>query len=361
MKYQRFYPAAERRTVPALLMLLVLAFMASACGSTGDVVKVTTVSNLKTYNGLGEQELARLEEIKQIRENKKVDSELKDVIKTTPNYSVMEYLQRYPESVDGAMNDYRVGGYDVLDIVVYEEPDLTRSNVRISADGYISFPLVGRLKVDDLTTSEIEQLITDRLAVGQFILDAHASVSVADYNSRKFMVLGSVKLPGTYPLKTREKILDAISRAGGIDFEQGGHRGVIIRTLNRETVGEQKIVIQVDLSGLLKGGDQLSNLPLADGDLLYIPQPDNYYIIGQVNSPGSYAYLKNDITVVEAISKAGGFTQIAARNHTRIIRMENGEEKIIEIRVDAITNAGMKGQDVRIMPGDVIVVPESFF
>ena len=59
--------------------------------------------------------------------------------------------------------------------------------------------------------------------------------------------------------------------------------------------------------------------------------------------------------------KAGGFTQIAARNRTRIIRMENGEERIIEIRVDAITSDGKKGQDVRILPGDVIVVPESFF
>ena len=58
---------------------------------------------------------------------------------------------------------------------------------------------------------------------------------------------------------------------------------------------------------------------------------------------------------------AGGFTNIAARNRTRIVRVENGMEKIIEVKVDAITKAGKKGQDVRIWPGDVIIVPESFF
>jgi polysaccharide export outer membrane protein len=121
------------------------------------------------------------------------------------------------------------------------------------------------------------------------------------------------------------------------------------------------VVIRIDLPGLLKGGEQMSNLLMTDGDLLYIPKPENFYIIGQVNTPGSYPYLEKAITVVEAISKAGGFTQIAARNRTRIIRVENGNEKIIEVQVDAITGAGKKSQDVTILPGDVIVVPESFF
>ena len=58
---------------------------------------------------------------------------------------------------------------------------------------------------------------------------------------------------------------------------------------------------------------------------------------------------------------AGGFTPIAARNRTRIIRVENGVEKIIQVKVDAITEAGMKIKDVMIRANDVIVVPESFF
>jgi len=161
--------------------------------------------------------------------------------------------------------------------------------------------------------------------------------------------------------------LDAISKAGGISrtrdsfYEQAGKKGLIIRTENPNTDQERKIVINLDLQGLLKGSDQISNLFLADKDVLFIPTAEHFYIIGQIIRPGSYPLTDKEITLVEAISLAGGFTPIAARNRTRIIRIENGVEKIIEVKVDAITDAGKKIQDVIIQPGDVIVVPESFF
>jgi len=313
------------------------------------------------YAGLGAEERAKLREIRDSRSQQKDDLGLTSVIRETPNYTVQEYLARNPIASNAVARDYRVGGYDVLDITVYEEGDLSRKEIRISAGGYITFPLIGRVHVDGLNTSEIEGLIAGRLAGGGFILDAHVSVIVSDYRSKQFMVLGSVKEPGSYPLQARERVLDAISRAGGIDFEQGGKAGMIIRTRNPNTEYENKIVIRIELTGLLKGGDQLSNLTLHDKDLLYIPKADYFYIIGQIRNPGSYPYLEKEITLVEALSKAGGFTQIAARNRTRIIRVENGIEKIINVRVDAITKSGKKGQDVLIVPGDVIVVPESFF
>lgn len=321
---------------------------------TGDVVRVTNVSD-GALSDIDEAHRKRIAEIK--ASEKQSDSKIDKVIKGTPNYSVSDYLNRHPDANDPGARDFKVGGYDVLDIIVYEEEDLSREAVPVSAEGYISFPLIGRLEVAGLTTSEIENLIANSLAKGQFILDAHVSVTVREYRSKQFMVLGSVKQPGAYPIKGRERVLDAISKAGGIDFEQGGKEAMIIRTRPQE----QKIVIRIELSKLLKGGDQLSNLLLYDKDLLYIPKAENYYIIGQVQNPGSYPYMEKEISLVEAISRAGGFTEIAARNRTRIVRVEDGAEKIIEVQVDAITESGRKGQDVKLKPGDVIVVPESLF
>jgi polysaccharide export outer membrane protein len=283
------------------------------------------------------------------------------VIKGTASYTVAEYLSRNPEANNPSSRDFSVGGNDVMNITVYEEPDLTRENIRVSADGYISFPFINRVKVEGLTSSEIEELISTKLAEGQYLLNAHVSVSVQEFNSKQYLVLGSVKNPGSYPLQGNDRVLDAISRSGGIDFEQGGKQAMIVRTENPGTEEEEKIVIQIELGGLLKGGDQRSNLLLADNDLLYIPKAENFYILGQVKNPGSYPYLEKDITLVEAISKAGGFTPIAARNRTRIIRIEDGVEKVIQVKVDVITQAGRKAQDIRIQPGDVIVIPESFF
>ena len=136
---------------------------------------------------------------------------------------------------------------------------------------------------------------------------------------------------------------------------------MIIRTENPHTANERKLVVRINLQALLDQGDPASNLLLEDGDVLYVSKAERFYIIGQVKNPGSFFHLDKNTTLVEAISMAGGFTTIAARNRTRIVRVEDGREKIIKVKVDEITKSGKKGQDVQILPGDVIVVPESFF
>jgi len=354
-----------------LIMLITMTFCFGACSVGGEVVKVTTVQE-GSYAGLKKEDIAHLDEIKRARVDKEIDNNLKTVIAETEHFSVAQYLLEYPEARGPVGGDYKVGGYDVLSIVVYEEKDLSRGAVRVSADGFISFPLIGGVKVESLTTSEIEKLISHKLAEEQYLLDPHISVMVTEYNSKRFLVLGAVKSPGSYSLQAQERVLDAISRAGGIKRtrevhweraggERAGKKGMIIRTENLNTDRERKIVINLDLEGLLKGRDQISNIFLVDKDALFIPTAEHFYIIGQVIRPGSYSIADKEITLVEAISIAGGFTRVAARNRTRIIRVEDGIEKIIEIKVDAITKAGKKIQDVSIKPGDVIVVPESFF
>jgi len=344
-----------------LIVTVATALFVGGCSVGGEVVKVTNVKE-DPSRGLNEEELSKLEEIKKSKKTEQgIDTNLSSVIDTTQHFSVTEYLMQHPDSRGAAAADYKVGPYDVLSITVYEEEDLTREAVRVSGNGYISFPLISRLKVDNISTSEIERLISHKLAEGQYLLDAHVSVMVTGYNSKRFLVLGAAKSPGSYSLKAQERVLDAISRAEGIDSAQAGKKGMIIRTEGRKSGQERKIVIEIDLQGLLKGRDQISNIYLADKDVLFIPPVEHFYIIGQVNTPGAYPLPGKEITLVEAIGMAGGFTRIAARNKTRIIRVENGVEKIIQVKVDAITNAGKKIQDVLIQPGDVIVVPESFF
>lgn len=345
-----------------LILSLALFPFITACGGVagGDVVNVTTVKD-NAHKGLDKEALAKLQEIKKTRKKQAIDPGLRNVIEATPHFSASEYLVQNPGAKDAAKIDYTVGGHDVLNIIVYEEKDLSREAVRVSGEGYISFPLIGRIKVDGLTTSEIENLISLKLAEEKYLLDAHVSVMVTGFNSKRFLVLGAVKTPGSYSLEAQERVLDAISRAEGIVSDQAGKKGMIIRTENPGTEKERKLIIDLDLQGLLKGRDQVSNLYLADKDVIFVPKAEHFYIIGQVKSPGSYPLTDREITLVEAISMAEGFTPIASRNKTRIIRIEDGVEKIIQIKVDAITDAGKKIQDVLIQPNDIIVIPESFF
>jgi polysaccharide export outer membrane protein len=345
----------------SIALFVVLPVILGGCVTSSDeVVKVTSLQTSQ-LGSLKAEDRAKLEEIRKTRSQENLDQNITALLDETPHYSVTEYLKKHPEITGQAGQDYKVGGYDVLSITVYEEKDLSRDAIRVSADGYISFPLIGRVKVDNLTTAEIEKLISLKLAEGKYLLDAYVSVMVTDYKSKKYLVLGSVKNPASYSLQAQERVLDAISRAGGLEFEKSGKKGMIIRTENPLTANERKIVINFELINLLKGKDQISNIFLLDRDVLYVPPAEHFYIIGQVKEPGSHPIRDREITLVEAISMAGGFTPIAARNRTRIIRVEGGVEKIIEIRVDAITDAGKKIQDVLIQPNDIIFVPESFF
>ena len=341
--------------VPLLLLLLLLL----GCAGGGDIVRVTRLEN-GGLTGLGEGDRARLEEIRKAKEAGGNHAGLADIIEETPHYTAARYLKAYPEA-RGASEDYIVGGNDVLCITVYEEPDLSREAVRVSGDGYISFPLIGRLRVAGLSTSDMEKLISNRLAREKYLLDAHVSVMVTAYNSRHYLVLGAVKNPGSHPLRARERVLDAVSQVEGLDPEKASNRAMIVRTLDPDTPRERKVVIEINLADLLRRGDQVANLPMADKDVLYVPPAEHFYIIGQVKSPGSYSMPESEVTLVEAIGMAGGFTPIASRNKTRIVRMEDGIEKIIEVKVDQITRAGKKIHDVTVKPDDIIVVPESFF
>lgn len=348
-----------RSALPALLFALcALPFALSACA--GDVVRVTTVQSGKNLNGLKEEDRGILEEIKKRKDKKEIDSGITNVIEKTPHYTVSEYLAKYPEE-RGPVADYEVGGNDVLGITVYEEPDLSKEAIRVSGKGLISFPLIGRLMVAGLTTTEIEKLIAEKLANQQYLLNAHVGVMVTEYKSKHFFVLGEVGAPGSHPLQARERVMDALTKVGGVEEEKASNRMMLIRTLNPDTPEERKLVIDISLVDLLKMGDQISNIYLQDRDVLYFLPVEQFYIIGQVRGPGAYDMPEDELTLVEAIGMAGGFTRIASRNSTRIIRVEDGVEKIIHVRVDEITDAGKKIQDVVIKPGDIIVVPESFF
>jgi polysaccharide export outer membrane protein len=377
-----------------LFMTILAILVLAGCGasvSTDEIVQVETVHDTSQVEGIKESQKRMISRLRQDTRYGGDDSDLREISGRTQQVTVEEYLNRFQEPEKIGEEDYTVGGNDVLTVLVYDEPDLSRSNVRVARDGTISFPLLGRMQVGGLSISQIEELVSRSLAERQFLLDAQVTVLVNKYGSKKYQVLGEIRKPGSYPLKAEERLLDAVSAAGGVNPETSGRELMIVRTIKPPapvktveistveddgspwgktpvfekitTSGQQpkQIVIMVELGRLLRGNDLISNLVLHDNDVIYLPKAEFFYIMGQVKSPGSYKFTQKDLTLVGAIGTAGGFSNIAARNKTRIIRVENGVEKIITVNVDAITSAGRKIQDVLIRPDDIIIVPESFF
>jgi len=234
--------------------------------------------------------------------------------------------------------------------------------VRVSADGIISFWLLDNVKVADLTSAEVEEKLTELLG-RDYLVNPQVMVTVAEYRSKYVFVLGAVESPGSYPLMREETVLEMISRAGGIDKDEGGNTLVVLRdpSGDGETSQETIISITIDLGKLLREGDIAQNIPVQDRDVLYIPKSDSVYVFGEVQKPGPVKISGRTMTLLEALTEAGGQTKMAALNRTKIIRVVDGDEQTIRVKVDDIIKSGEKSKDVILRPGDIIVVPESFF
>jgi len=109
--------------------------------------------------------------------------------------------------------DESLGVDDVFEVKVIGESDLSTS-YRISSDGTIDFPYVGRLEVAGLRPGQVQQLLTAKLRDG-YLVSPQVSVAVKEWNSRRISVLGQVNKPGKVEYFPRMTIMDAIAAAGG--------------------------------------------------------------------------------------------------------------------------------------------------
>lgn len=258
--------------------------------------------------------------------------------------------------------EYVVGGRDVLEITVYDEPDLNRK-VRVSNRGYISFPLIGEMEVAGLTAAQVEQKIEDLLKQG-YLVNPQISISILEFRSSEIYVLGAVNKAGAYPLMGETNLLQALSMAGGIATTQKGEIASKELYIIREGLGSEEETIKyirIELARLLSQGELSLNIPLKNGDTIYVPLADSIFIFGEVNSPGPYKLLQKEVTVLEAITMAGGLTKFAAANRTKVIRYSEGEGKTIKVDLNEITKSGDRSKDIPLKAGDVVVVPQSYF
>lgn len=241
--------------------------------------------------------------------------------------------------------DYIVGAEDVLKITIYDHPELTTTE-RVSGEGIITLPLIGEIKVAGLTTDQTAKKIAARLSDG-FIIDPNVSVFVVEFRSKKTIIMGQVNKPGVYMLSGNTTFLELLSLAGGLTKDAGG-KATIKRKLPAGM--KEEGVITIDLKKLIEEGDTSLDLPLMEGDNIYIAKAGVFYLTGEIKNPAAYKY-EEGLTLIKAVTMAGGFTDKASAGRIRIIRKVDKKEKVIQ-------KAEM---DEPVFPDDIIIVPESFF
>ncbi|MDD5504134.1 MAG: polysaccharide export protein [Candidatus Omnitrophica bacterium] len=254
--------------------------------------------------------------------------------------------------------EYRLQPTDVLKITVHDQVDLD-TTTRITAEGYITFPLIGKVKAEGLTVRELEAEIK-RLLELDYLVTAQVLIFIQGYHTRQVSVLGEVNLPGKYDMPEEKTVtlLQAIAMAGGFTKDALTNETQVMREKNGQT---QTMIVRVN--DITKRGMTEKDMAIEPGDVVFVPESFFWVsVIGEVNTPGKYNIPEEkSITLLEAIALAGGFTKDADINQTQIMRVTDGQTKTIIVRVSDITKKGQKDQDIAIEPEDVIFVPESFF
>ncbi|MEN9866927.1 MAG: hypothetical protein RL748_2517 [Pseudomonadota bacterium] len=240
--------------------------------------------------------------------------------------------------------DILLGAGDVLRISVYGSPDL-QLETRLTEGGKITFPLIGEVVLDKLTVGEAEKKIARALATGGFLHDPQVTIIVTAVQSSQISVLGQVNRPGRYPLEGKRTLVDVLALAGGAN-QDGADQIILIRKRD----GKQSRDF-FDVPQLLRSGDlEKANPDLAGGDIVYVERAPRYYVYGEVQRPSVYR-LERNMTVLQALSVAGGLTPRGTERGLRIKRRD-GAGKVQEIKA--------KVDDV-IQVDDVLSVQESLF
>lgn len=238
--------------------------------------------------------------------------------------------------------DYLVGSGDVLKIDVYDNPDL-KTTVRVTTNGTIVMPLLGQVTVSGLKVSDVTKKLTRLLADG-YLVNPQVNIFIEDFRSKKAVILGQIYRPGIVELRGTTTFLEAISSAGGLKEAAGD-----VATIKRISGAKQEVII-VDIKSMVEGGDLSHNIPIHDGDTIYISKGGMCYVTGEVKNPDAYSCNK-DTTVLKLIARSGGFTGKASKSSVRIVRLVDGKKTIykdVDLHSDVQAN-------------DIIVVPESFF
>jgi polysaccharide export outer membrane protein len=250
--------------------------------------------------------------------------------------------------------DYRIGPGDVLRVAVYGHEDLTRLAV-VAPDGQMPFPLIGQVAAVGLTPTELEGRLRDLLA-RDYLVDPQVTVAVQEYRSQRVFVLGEAEKPGTYALTGRSTLLDILSQAGG-PGRSAGRQVVVVRFPRSEgpvTPGAAgSTTFRVNLKRLLDG-DASENIPLENGDTVYVPKQVSFFVLGEVKKPGAYAFEK-DTSALEAITIAGGFSERAAPSVAKILRRRaDGSQETLPVDLSGVDP---RAREVVLAEGDTVLVP----
>ena len=327
------------------------------------------------------------------------------------NRKLERLREQFAETRERQTGDYRIGPQDLLDINIFEAPELNRT-VRVSENGEVSLPLLGGIHVVRLTARELENTLAAKLR--EFLKDPHVSVMVTAIESHPVSVIGEVNKPGVFQVRGSKTLLEMLSMAQGLAPDAGdevlvmrnagynrgqddgaqaarggerdskdtdgiksragsgdsGNSGALQKNATASTEatndagakqGQQSgDTIAINLRHLLNSRDPRFNVPIYAGDIVKVTRAGIVYVVGAVKKPGGFTVKGNEqMSLLKAIALAEGLSSTSSKGHTRIIRTDEGSGKRSEIPVELGKILDGKAPDMNLQAADIVFVPSS--
>jgi len=253
-------------------------------------------------------------------------------------------------------------------IVAVEISDTPDKPVLIGTNGNITLPLIGRVKAGGLTVEQLEAELNTRFK--EFIQEPQISVTITEFRSQPVSVFGAVTKPGIVQLRGRQTLYEVLSMAGG----PSDNAGSILTVTRPRRSGEiplpgvkvdptgQFSSVELNVQEILEGKNPAANIEVKPYDIISVSEGSSnmIYVVGDVMHAGGFTLGgQRNVSVLKAVSLAGGLGHTAKSEKARVIREVPGEPKPVEIAVNIQQILSGKAKDIELGPNDVLVVPTS--
>ncbi|HYG11648.1 MAG TPA: SLBB domain-containing protein [Pyrinomonadaceae bacterium] len=281
-------------------------------------------------------------------------------------------VQTVSDASNGTMTarrEYLLGPSDVIELRVFGEPQFDGA-FAVDNDGNLAVPFVDQpISAQCRSVKEVRKDVEG--ALSKFLKNPRVYVTVKDEKSRTpAIVYGAVRSPAPYEMRRPARLLELISKSGGVTEQQSGtiqivHTQPLLCPTPEELAaapvqtGEDSLGVPFSIYKVedLKMGKSEANPYIRPGDVIYVAEASPIYVTGSVVQPANL-YLKEGMTLTRAISIVGG-PRNAKESQVRIYRQKPGGLKSETLTIDYKAIKQGKKEDIALQPYDIIEVPEN--
>lgn len=263
--------------------------------------------------------------------------------------------------------DYELGPNDQIYVTAPNVAELNGRPYRIDSEGFIDFgTLAGRVHAAGLTVRALETVVTTQLR--DFVRDPQVSITVTAFRTEPVVFYGAFRAPGYYALQGGRTLSEMLAVAGGLQ-PTASRRIKITRRIENGPIPLPNAVedptgkvstIEISLDSLTQNINPAEDIVLKAYDLISSETAQPVYVHGEVTRPIAIQLgEQQSISVTQALTQAGGFTQAASRGKVRVLRPILGTSRLAEMVVDLDRIYQGKDNDVPLLPNDELYVPRA--